>query len=224
MDLFVLKALVEELQQLLPGAVVSKVFQMSRDDVLLRLWRGQDLRLFLSTHPTLQRLHLTAHRFDNPQQPPRFAAFLRAHLRQRRVHDVTVQPYERVVHLTWEHADAPSAVLTLIHELTGPHANIMLVDAAGMILDALKHVPAAAPHQRLILPGQRYVPLTPPPHRLRLADVTPEHLQHLRHRAALMPRICNGSSRCVSVLIRNYSTIGTATTVLGTAAAVTTAV
>ena len=136
--------------------------------MLLRLWRGQDLRLFLSTHLTLQRLHLTAHRFENPQQPPRFAAFLRAHLKQLRVHNITVQPYDRVVHLTWEGPDAVSPVLTLIHELTGPHSNIMLVDAAGIILDALKHVPAAAPHQRSILPGQRYVPLTPPPHRLRL--------------------------------------------------------
>jgi predicted ribosome quality control (RQC) complex YloA/Tae2 family protein len=203
MDLFVLKALVEELQQLLPGALVSKVFQMSRDDVLLRLWRGQDLRLFLSTHVTLQRLHLTVHRFDNPQQPPRFAAFLRAHLKQLRVHNITVQPYDRVVHLTWGGPDAPSPVLTLIHELTGPQANIMLVDAAGIILDALKHVPATAPHQRPILPGQAYVPLTPPPHRLRLTDVTPEHLQRLQQQghfdAAHLQRLLLGVS---PVLIR----------------------
>jgi predicted ribosome quality control (RQC) complex YloA/Tae2 family protein len=179
MDLFVLKALVGELQRLLPGAFVSKVFQMSRDDMLLRLWRGQDMRLFLSTHPTLQRLHLTEHRFDNPQRPPRFAAFLRAHLQQVRVHNITVQPYDRVVYLTWERTGGPSPVLTLIHELTGPHANIILVDGEGIILDALKHVPADAKHQRSILPGQCYTPLTPPPHRLRFADVTPAHLQHL---------------------------------------------
>jgi predicted ribosome quality control (RQC) complex YloA/Tae2 family protein len=179
MDLFVLKALVDELQQLLPGAVVSKVFQMSSDDTLLRLWRGQDMRLFLSTHPTLQRLHLTEHRFDNPQRPPRFAAFLRAHLQQVRVHHITVQPYDRVVYLTWDRAGAPSPVLTLIHELTGPHANIMLVDDTGVILEALKHVPADVKHQRSILPGQRYTPPALPPHRLRFADVTPAHLQDL---------------------------------------------
>jgi predicted ribosome quality control (RQC) complex YloA/Tae2 family protein len=179
MDLFVLKAIVDELQQLLPGAVVSKVFQMSSDDVLLRLWRGQDKRLFLSTHPTLQRLHLTAHRFDNPQQPPRFAAFLRAHLKQVRVQSITVQPYDRVVHLTWERPGTLSPALTLIHELTGPQSNIILVDAAGSILDALHHVPLDARHQRPILPGQRYEPLPIPPHRLRLCDVTPEHLLRL---------------------------------------------
>jgi predicted ribosome quality control (RQC) complex YloA/Tae2 family protein len=180
MDLFVLKALVDELQQLLPGAVVSKVFQMSSDDILLRLWRGQDRRLLLSTHPTLQRLHLTAHRFENPQQPPRFAAFLRAHLTQVRVQNITVQPYDRVVHLTWERPGVLSPAFTLIHELTGPHSNIILVDAEDIILDALKHVPRDAKHQRSILPGQRYEALTLPPHRLRLSDVTPEHLLRLR--------------------------------------------
>jgi predicted ribosome quality control (RQC) complex YloA/Tae2 family protein len=179
MDLFVLKALIDELQQLLPGAVVSKVFQMSSDDMLLRLWRGQDMRLFLSTHPTMQRLHLTPHRFDNPQQPPRFAAFLRAHLQQVRVQNITVQPYDRVVHLTWARAEAPSPALTLIHELTGPHANIILVDATGTVLDALKHVSPDTRHQRPVLPGRPYEPFPLPPDRWRLADVTAEHLRHL---------------------------------------------
>jgi predicted ribosome quality control (RQC) complex YloA/Tae2 family protein len=203
MDLFVLKALVDELRPLLPGAVVSKVFQMSSDDILLRLWRGQDMRLLLSTHPTLQRLHLTMHRFENPQQPPRFAAFLRAHLKQARVHNITVQPYDRVVHLTWERPDTPAPALTLIHELTGPHANIMLVDAAGTILEALQHVPADAKHRRPILPGQPYEPLAPPPNRVRLAEVTYAHLLHLhqqeRFDAVSLQRLLIGVS---PVLVR----------------------
>lgn len=179
MDIFVLKALVDELQQHVPGATVSKVFQMSSDDLLLRLWRGRDLRLLLSTHPSLQRLHLTESRFDNPQRPPRFAAFLRAHLRQARVRDITVQPYDRVVYVTWERPGEPAPALTLVHELTGPHANIVLVDAAGVILEALKHVPSDVRHQRAILPGQRYVPLPLPPQRLRLSALTCEHLVQL---------------------------------------------
>jgi predicted ribosome quality control (RQC) complex YloA/Tae2 family protein len=51
MDIFTLKALVDDLQPHLVGAVVSKVFQMSADDLLLRLWRQHDWRLLLSTHP-----------------------------------------------------------------------------------------------------------------------------------------------------------------------------
>jgi len=80
MDVFVLKALVDELRQRLCGAVVSKVFQMSPEDLLLRLWRHQDLRLLLSTQASGPRLHLTTARFRNPPHLPRFAALLRAHL------------------------------------------------------------------------------------------------------------------------------------------------
>jgi predicted ribosome quality control (RQC) complex YloA/Tae2 family protein len=179
MDIFVVKAVVDELQHHLPGATVSKVFQMSRDDVLLRLWRGRELRLLLSTHPTLQRLHLTAHRFDNPPRPPRFAAFLRAALQGVRVHNITVQPYDRVVSLSWVRPGESVPAMTLVHELTGPHANMVLVDAAGVILDALKHVPLDAKHSRSILPGESYVPPAQPLQRLRVSTVTPAHLQEL---------------------------------------------
>src|SRR5688572_26328345 len=102
MDIFTLKALVDDLQPRLAGAVVSKVFQMSADDLLLRLWRQHDLRLLLSTHPMFARLHLTAMRFENPQRPPRFAAYLRAHLQHARLLSLTVQPYDRIVSFIWE--------------------------------------------------------------------------------------------------------------------------
>lgn len=185
MDIFVVKAVVDELQHHLPGAVVSKVFQMSRDDVLLRLWRGRELRLLLSTHPTLQRFHLTAHRFDNPSRPPRFAAFLRAALQGVRVHHITVQPYDRVVSLTWVRPGESVPAMTLVHELTGPHANMVLVDAAGVILDALKHVPPDAKHARPIFPGAPYVPPLQPPQRLLVSTVTLAHLQELQAQGML---------------------------------------
>src|SRR5262245_973406 len=151
MDIFVLKALVDELRQRLCGAVVSKVFQMSPDDLLLRLWRHQDLRLLLSTQAARPRLHLTTARFRNPSQPLRFAALLRAHLTQVRLCDITVQPYERVVSFCWERPGEAVPTLRLLHTLQGQQANIMLLDTHGTILDALKYVPAQSTSHRAIL-------------------------------------------------------------------------
>ena len=176
MDVFVLKAVVDDLQQRLPGAVVSKVFQMSASDLLLRLWCCQDVRLLLSTHAAMSRLHVTTSRFRNPPQPPRFAAFLRAHLQHARLRTITVRPYDRVVSLVWERPDASS--LTLWHELAGAQANLVLVDAAGIVLDALKRVPATAPHP--CVPGCPYTPAPPPSHRVSLSALTCEHLHHLQ--------------------------------------------
>lgn len=183
MDIFVLKALVDDLQQRLQGAVVSKVFQIGADDVLLRLWRRHDWRLLMSTHALLPRLHLTTERFQNPPQPPRFAAFLRAQLQRTRLHQITVQPYERLVRLTWEYQDAPP--LTLIHELLGTQSNVILVDAHGRVREALKRVSPYAAHHRAILPGQPYQPPGMAPQRLRLSDLTYSHLETLHRQQAL---------------------------------------
>jgi predicted ribosome quality control (RQC) complex YloA/Tae2 family protein len=180
MDIFILKALVDELRQHLGGAVVSKVFQMSSDDLLLRLWRHQDLRLLLSTQATGACLYLTTTRFRNPPQPLRFAAFLRAHLTQVRLCDITVQPYERVVSFCWERPGEPVPALRLLYTLQGQQANIILVDTHGVILDALKHVPAQSASHRSILPGQLYQSLPLPPQRCLVSDLTMEALQQLQ--------------------------------------------
>jgi predicted ribosome quality control (RQC) complex YloA/Tae2 family protein len=184
MDIFVLKALVDDLRQRLCGAVVSKVFQMSPDDLLLRLWRHQDLRLLLSVQARWPRLHLTTARFRNPAHVPRFAAFLRAHLTRVRLCDITLQPYDRVVSLCWERPGEPGPVLRLIHELREQQANVILVDGQDVILDALKHVPVAGAQRRPVLPGQPYQPVPLPPQRCLLSDLTAEAVAHLQQQGA----------------------------------------
>src|SRR6266571_2655021 len=155
MDVFVLKALIDELRQRLCGAVVSKVFQMSPEDLLLRL----------CTQASGPCLHMTTTRFRNPPHLPRFAALLRAHLTQVRLSDITVQPYDRVVSLCWARPGASVPVLRLVHELRGQQANILLLDAHEVILGALKHVPAEGTRRGPVLPGQPYRPVPLPPHR-----------------------------------------------------------
>ncbi len=170
MDIFILKALVDDLQQRLAGAVVSKVFQMSADDLLLRLWRQQDQRLLISTHAKSARLHLTSLRFENPPSPPRFAAYLRSQLQHARIQSIAVQPYDRIVCFTWERRDA--APVTLIHELLGAQSNLLLVDAEGAILELLKRVAPDDGQRRPLLPGHPYLPPPQPDYRRSLSALT----------------------------------------------------
>ena len=62
----------------------------------------------------------------------------------------------------------------------GQQANIILLDTHGIILDALKHVPAQSTSRRSILPGQLYQPLPLPPQRCLVSDLTVEALQQLQ--------------------------------------------
>ena len=182
MDIFLLKAFADELGRCLPGSRISKVFQLSPEDLLLRLWSGRARQLLLSIHPTGQRLLLDRERFEAPPRPPRFAALLRARLRGARLQAVAVQPYERVVTFTWQQAADAAHSLRLIHELQGPQANVLLVDAQGTTIDALKHQPAATEQNRSVLPGTLYTPLPVPPHRVLLPDLAIDHLVNLRDR------------------------------------------
>lgn len=179
MDIFTLKALVEALRPHIRGAVLSKAFQMSPHDLLLRLWRQQDKRLFLSIQGHAPRLHLTTVRFHNPQHPLRFAAFLRARLHQMRVADITVRPYDRVVSLHWEHPATAGQGLTLVHELYGQQSNIVLVDAAGMVLESLKPSPGGTTLPHRLMPGQPYQPLPQPAERFLLSHLTMATLEQL---------------------------------------------
>jgi predicted ribosome quality control (RQC) complex YloA/Tae2 family protein len=197
-DIFVLKALIDDLQSQVSGALVSKIFQINRDDVLLRLWRGRDVRLLLSTQARAPRLHLTTCRFENPPRPPRFAALLRARLRRARLQALSVLPYDRVVRFSWARPGEDASELTLIHELAGRRANIILVDRQDMILDALKYVSPEASNRRTIQPGHGYRPPTCPPQRVRVDALCREHLVQLQRQgsfsAAHLQRLLVGVS------------------------------
>ena len=180
MDIFLLKAFVDELARRLPGSRISKVFQLSPEDLLLRLWRGRVEQLLLSIHPSGQRLLLTRDRFEAPPRPPRFAALLRARLRGARLLDVAVQPCERAVTFMWQQAGEGAPTVRLIHELQGPQANVILVDARGTIVDALRHQSTPAEPGRPLLPGAPYAPRAVPPHRVLLTGLEVDHLVQLQ--------------------------------------------
>ena len=209
MDIFLLKAFVDELAYRLPGSRISKAFQLSPDDLLLRLWSGRARQLLLSVHPTGQRLVLNSDRFEAPPRPPRFAALLRARLRGARLQSVAVQPYERVVTITWQQAGEDASSLRLIHELQGAQANVLLVDGQGVIVDALKHQPAATEQSRSILPGMPYAPRSVPSHRVLLSDLAVDHLIQLQEKnewtAAGLNRLMVGLSPLLAAeLLHRY--------------------
>ena len=208
-DIFLLKAFVDELAHSLPGCRISKAFQLSPDDLLLRLWGGRARQLLLSIHPTGQRLVLNKDRFEAPPRPPRFAALLRARLRGARLQSVAVQPYERVVTITWRQAGEDASSLRLIHELQGSQANVLLVDDRGIIVDALRHQPGATEQSRSVLPGTPYAPRSVPSHRVLLSDLAVDHLVHLQEKnewtAAGLNRLMVGLSPLLAAeLVHRY--------------------
>lgn len=152
MDILTLDAVVRELKPLLTGAAVGKIHQPGADDLVLRLWNGREnLRLLISASARVARLHLTAETPPNPQAPPRFCQLLRSRL--RRLLAIDRVPGERILRLVF--SGAGESRWTLVAELLGPQANLLLLDGDGRIVDSLKR---QAETGRPALPGTVYAP------------------------------------------------------------------
>ncbi|MGE4578941.1 MAG: NFACT family protein [Desulfuromonadales bacterium] len=167
MDNFTIAAMARELEELLPGALIRKIYQPDAETIILRLWnRHGDRRLLFSTSPRASRLHLTEKTFPNPASPPRFCQLLRARL--RRLLAIEQIPGERVVQLTF--AGEEDNPYRLMAELLGGRSNLILVDAHDCIVDCLKRETRAV-GERALMPGNPYhLPEARP--RTLLADVS----------------------------------------------------
>ena len=70
-----------ELKNILLDAKIDKIFEPTRDEVLLTLrTRTDTFKLLLSARSGSARICLTKETFENPQTPPSFCMLLRKHL------------------------------------------------------------------------------------------------------------------------------------------------
>ena len=195
MDSLYLEAVVTELQQLLPGSRISKIFQPAASEVIFKLWgRGQTRRLLLSCEAGRSRLHLVEGTYPNPSAPPRFCQLLRARLGA--LTGIEQLPGERIVQLSFSGEN--NACYRLMAELTGRTANLILVDQQGLVVDALKRIPAEA-GRGAVLPGALYEPLQPPATNL-LDEGVPELPAHADDPGCLENWLCK-SVRPMSRLV-----------------------
>ena len=160
LDALCLTAVAEELRQAVVGAKIDKIYQPTRDEVVLFL-RGQreNLRLLLSANPGHPRAHLTTLTRENPDKPPMFCMLLRKHLLGGRILELNQPPLERILEFKLETIDelGDRVERRLILEAMGRSANLILLDGEGRILDAIRRVEGdLARGQRQILPGLFY--------------------------------------------------------------------
>ena len=181
LDAVCLRAVVDELAPQLTGARIEKIQQPARDQVVLLL-RGSR-RLLLCANPNQPRIHMTEKLRDNPSQPPMFCMLLRKRIGNGRIVSIEQAPLERVVTLHIEATDelGEQSRFALILEALGRHANLILCDKEGRILDCLRRVDLEMSQERQVLPGLFYH-LPPRQNKRDPLTVTREEF------AALLPR------------------------------------
>ena len=151
-----------ELKQTLTDAKIAKIFEPTRDELVLTLrTRTETYALLLSARSGSARVCLTEESFENPETPPSFCMLMRKHLTGGRLLDVRMEPGDRIVYFTFQCTNEMGDLVQniLCAELMGRYSNLVLVQN-GKIIDALKRVDFEDSDVRQLLPG---LPYTIPP-------------------------------------------------------------
>ncbi len=161
------------------GARVDRVFQPSREELVLDLRRKMPRpQIMLSWSAEFGRAHLAAGAQPRPGANMPIADVLRKHLRGATVVGCEQINFDRILHITFANCVGlgPQSRATLVAEIMGRHANLVLLDEDETIIACAKHVPARVNRYREVLPNIQYVP-PPSFERVQPRDVTPEGLR-----------------------------------------------
>ena len=176
-DALTTACIADELRRTILGGRVQQVLLPDRLSVGLEVYAHRRRRyLLISAHAEQGRIHLAPEKLRRGvDRATGLLQLLRKYGRGAVLSAIEQPPFERILRLELDHPQW--GCCTLIAEVMGRHSNIILVDAAGRVLDAVKRV---GPHQsrRPILPGRPYAP-PPPQEKLAPSELTEYRLRQL---------------------------------------------
>jgi len=159
-DGIVTKCVVEELNNLLAGGRVEKIFQPEADEIIINIRsKGENHKLLLSASANYPRIHLTSASRENPAVPPVFCMLLRKHISGGRITGFEFHDFERIITMHVEAVNelGDPTVKKLIIEIMGRHSNIILVNEQDRIHDSIKHVDNEVSSVREVMPARPYI-------------------------------------------------------------------
>ena len=153
-----LKLMISELEPLVVGARVDKIFQPSKTVFVFSL-RNKNFsgRLLLSANPSGARIQLTETPIENPSSPPMLCMLFRKKLVGAKVLGIRQEGLERVAFIDFEGSNelGDRVKLTLACEVMGRSSNIVLIDRNGKVTDAVRRTDASDT-ARILMPGVTY--------------------------------------------------------------------
>jgi predicted ribosome quality control (RQC) complex YloA/Tae2 family protein len=155
-DGFITKSIIEELKPHLIGGKVNKVFEPTKNDIILSIYNaGSNYALELSANPDTCRIGLTTYSKPNPQVAPNFCMLLRKYLIGARIVDISNMDLERTVQIKFEAYNELNdlVIRKLFVEIMSRQSNIILTNENNIIIDTLKHVETS---NRELLPAHEF--------------------------------------------------------------------
>lgn len=167
--------MLEMLEHRLIGGRVDKIYQPSRDEIILsiRTFGGAEKILF-SANSSAACVHLTEKTPENPKQPPVLCMLFRKHLTGGRLTAIHQDGLERILNFDFECTNEIGDTVEnrIAAEIMGKYSNIILLTKKAdgwRVVDSVKRVTDDISSVRRILPNILYE-LPPRAERLNLLD------------------------------------------------------
>ena len=126
-----IKDVLAEIAPPLAGGWVQKVYQPHGEAITLEIRaQSKTLTLHISADLETARLHFLSKKYPNPPTPPHFCQLLRAYLEGARIEHMRQVGDDRIVRIEMRRE---GQAVTLVAELTGRTANLILLDKSGAV-------------------------------------------------------------------------------------------
>lgn len=171
LDGLVLANVISELQPLIVGGRIDKIYQTEKEDILMQIrHQGNTHKLLLTANSSYPRMHLATLAKNTNAEPPMFCMLLRKHLGGGKIIDLTQPDFERIACLSIEATNelGDKETKKLLIEIMGRHSNIILMKEDGTIIDSIKHIARDKSSVREVLPNRLY---EKPPHQGKISPL-----------------------------------------------------
>ncbi|OPL10471.1 MAG: hypothetical protein AVO34_03845 [Firmicutes bacterium ML8_F2] len=175
-DALTMKAVTDELQDVLPGALIQNVFEPDDLEIVIHFYHlSRQINLLFSVNPAHARIHLTKQRKKGKPRPSSFCMLLRKYLIGGRIKKLDNPPMERILTIT---LSPPAGIppVKLMAEIMGRRSNLILLDDKDIILGALKTASAERNPIRPVFPGEPYRPVPSPQGKLNPLEMSAREL------------------------------------------------
>lgn len=202
----VIANIVYDMNRLLTGGRIYKIYQPETDELLLVIKNQKEThRLLLSASASLPLVYFTSENKQNPMTAPNFCMLLRKHISNGRIVEVSQPGMERIIEIRIEHLNELGDLCAkkLVIEIMGKHSNIIFLDDTGMIIDSIKHISNQVSSVREVLPGRTYM-VPPAQGKISLYDITPAWMEGtLLTKASSVQKAIYGSISGIGPLMAN---------------------
>ena len=142
------------------GSRVDKIYMPTKSSLVFLLRsKGFNGKLLLSAESGTARMQQTEGNFENPAVPPMLCMLLRKKLVGAKLIALRQPALERIVYLEFDAKNelGDPILLTLVAEMMGRNANLILLNEQGKVIDSIRRTDAADT-TRIIMPGVTYFP------------------------------------------------------------------